>query len=79
MFQSGISGNMKTNRNEMVLLGKTDFIPAFHPKARRCSKLQLAGLLACSMLNAFPLTWLLQVTIVAWVFNNRKSAIGNRQ
>jgi len=30
------SVKMNANRNEMSSAGKTDFIPAFHPKARWC-------------------------------------------
>jgi hypothetical protein len=60
----------------MVLLGKTDFIPAFHPKARRCSKLQLAGLLACSPIvkPSHP-----PRQIVVWSFNSPQFPRGRRE
>ena len=35
--------------------GKTDFIPAFHPKARWCYISQVAGLLACSLFSNLPI------------------------
>jgi len=45
---------------------------AFHPKAE-CCLIDLAGLLACSLLSTFPL---IKSTVV-WRFNSRKSSPDN--